>query len=68
MTNEKMAELRRLAEAARDSWKLARYGVAWYMPENLSDEFDKEDRGFIAAANPLAVIELLDRIAELERR
>jgi Ead/Ea22-like protein len=73
-------ELRKLAEAAtQQQWEMVPHGN---MPEVMCSTRDDwgwqiickvvsikfvEDAKFIAAANPKTVLELLDRIAELER-
>lgn len=55
-----LADLRAKAEAATDDW---------YFPSELMEATDNEaDAAYIAAASPSVMLELLDRIAELEAR
>ena len=69
------AELRRLAESATKGATLERYRngggrlAIWGIPRELvADFFNERDREFYAAANPAAVLDMLNQLDAAEAR
>lgn len=72
MTDIDTSRLRALAEAAgSEQWHLSKYGSVMDVTNNFEivpAEMASDDKAFIAAANPAAIIALLDRLEALEQK
>lgn len=70
MTDESRKRLRELAEAAspgpwRECASEVLIGDHWWRPANYAHYYNEHNAAFIAAANPTAVVELLDDLATI---